>query len=264
MKTFKHKTILITGASSGIGEAMVYQLLDPSVTLLLVARSGDKLQAMVAALARQGVHARAYPCDLAQPGAAEALFQRLTEDGYRVDVLINNAGFGKYGRFDQISLIDTLEMLRLNIENLVALTHLCLPHMLAHGDAGILNVASTAGFQGIPYLAVYAATKSFVISFSEALHAEYADRGLTVTCLCPGPTATAFQERAGMPVEGVRRFMEAPEKVARAGLQALLRGEVVHVSGVANALMARLSQFAPRRIRLAATRRFLGPGDRDA
>jgi len=176
-------------------------------------------------------------------------------------VLINNAGFGKYGRFDQISLSDTLEMLRLNIENLVALTHLCIPHMLERGDAGILNVASTAGFQGIPYMAVYAATKSFVISFSEALHAEYADRGITVTCLCPGPTATAFQERAGMPVEGVRRFMESAEKVAIAGLRALLRGEVVHVSGASNAVVARLSQLAPRRVRLAVTRQLLGPHD---
>ncbi len=261
MKTFKHKTILITGASSGIGEAMVYLLRDPSVKLLLVARSADKLQTMAEALERQGVWVQAYPCDLAQPGAAEALFQRLMQDGYRVDVLINNAGIGKYGRFDQISLTDTLEMLRLNIENLVALTHLCIPHMLERGDAGILNVASTAGFQGIPYMAVYAATKSFVISFSEALHAEYANRGITVTCLCPGPTATAFQERAGMPVEGVRRLMESPEKVAIAGLRALLRNEVVHVSGVPNALVARLSQFTPRRVRLAVTRQLLGPHD---
>lgn len=259
MKTFKHKTILITGASSGIGEAMVYQLLDPSVKLLLVARSQAKLQAMTQALEQQGVWAQAYPCDLAQPGAAETLFQRLSEDGYRVDVLINNAGFGKYGYFDQISLTDTLEMLRLNIENLVALTHLCIPHMLERGDAGILNVASTAGFQGIPYMAVYAATKSFVISFSEALHAEYADRGITVTCLCPGPTVTAFQERAGMPVEGLRRFMETPEQVAIAGLRALLRSEVVHVSGLPNALIAHLSQLTPRRIRLTLTRQAARP-----
>lgn len=261
MKTFKQKTILITGASSGIGEAMVYQLLDPTVKLLLVARSEAKLQTMAETLNRQGIQAQAYPCDLAQTGAAERLFQRITEDGHRVDVLINNAGFGKYGRFDQISLADTLEMLRLNIENLVALTHLCLSHMLERGDGGILNIASTAGFQGIPHMAVYAATKSFVIAFSEALHAEYSPHGITVTCLCPGPTTTAFQERAGMPVEGLRRLMESPEKVAAAGLRALLRGEIVHISGAANAVVAHLSQLTPRRMRLAITQQLLGPRD---
>ncbi|MDQ7040810.1 MAG: SDR family oxidoreductase [Rhodothermus sp.] len=261
MKTFKHKTILITGASSGIGEAMAYLLRDPSVRLLLAARSEHKLQAMAETLQRQGVRAQIYPCDLSRPGAAESLFQRITSEGHRVDVLINNAGVGKYGRFDQIRLADTLEILRLNIENLVALTHLCIPHMLERGDAGILNVASTAGFQGIPYMSVYAATKSFVITFSEALYAEYANRGITVTCLCPGPTATAFQERAGMPVEGMRRLMESPEKVARAGLRALLRGELLHISGIANAIVAHLSQLTPRRMRLAITRQLLGPAD---
>lgn len=258
MKTFKHKTILITGASSGIGEAMTYQLIDPTVKLVLVGRSEEKLRAMVAVLEARGTWAQAYVADLSKPGAAEELFRRLSEDGYRVDVLINNAGAGKYGRFDTISLEETLAMLRLNLENLVALTHLCIPHMLERGDAGILNVASTAGFQGIPYMAVYAATKSFVIAFSEALHAEYAGKGITVTCLCPGPTATAFQERAGMPVKGLRRFMESPEKVAIAGLRALLRGEVLHISGTPNALTAWLSQLAPRRMRLAVTRRLLG------
>lgn len=258
MKTFKHKTILITGSSSGIGEAMARQLADPTVTLLLTARSEDALEALARDLRHHGTTVAVFPHDLAQPGAATALHARITEAGHVVDVLINNAGFGKQGPFESFDVADFEQMLTLNVTNLVALTRHCLPAMLERGDAGILNVASTAAYQPIPYFAVYAASKSFVLSFSEALFGEYADRGLTVACLCPGPTETNFFDRAG---SAPRTAMEPSEKVARVGLHALLDGAMTRISGAGNATVAVLGRLAPRRVIVETLRRAFAPAD---
>ena len=255
MKTFKHKTILLTGASSGIGAAMARQLADPTVTLLLTARSEERLQQVAAEAAAHGTAAHVFPQDLSQPGAAATLYEAVTEAGFAPDVLIGNAGFGMLGRFEDASASTYADMLMLNVVNLTTLTRRCLPHMLAsRGDAGILNVASTAAYQPLPYFAVYAASKSYVLSFSQALHAEYSTRGLTVTCLSPGPTRTNFQARAG---SGGMAFgaVEPAEKVARVGLRGLLAGRREVVSGAGNKVGALLGRLAPRRAVLASVER---------
>ncbi len=258
MQTFKHKTILITGASSGIGAAMARQLADPTVTLLLTARSEDALQAVATEVETHGTTTAIFPHDLAVDGAAATLHQQITEAGFTADVLINNAGFGKQGPFEEYDAENYMAMIRLNVMNLVALTHRCLPAMLDRGDAGILNVSSTAGYQPLPYFAVYGATKSFVTNFSEALSGELALRGVTVSCLCPGPTDTAFQDRAAVDL-GASKPFETPEKVARVGLRALLNGRMTAISGATNALGAVLGRVAPRRVVVALIRRVLAP-----
>lgn len=257
MHTFKGTTVLITGASSGIGAAMARQLVDPTTTLLLTARSADALQTLATEVTGAGGNAAVFPHDLSTPGAAETLLTQVEEAGFTVDVLINNAGFGSSGPFHETSGATYAAMIGLNITELTALTHRVLPGMVARGGGAVLNVASTAAFQPIPFMAVYAATKSYVLSFSEALHAEYADRNVVVTCLCPGITDTGFQQRAfgsdsadafGMPVE-------TPEQVAKAGLRALLHEEMTHVSGTMNRIGAIVAQLAPRKARVSLTRR---------
>ena len=254
MKTFKHKTILVTGVSGGIGAAMARQLADPTVTLLLTARSEERLCRVAAGLEAHGAAAHVFPQDLSRPGAAAALHETVTGAGFTPDVLINNAGFGMLGRFESAPAQTYTEMLTLNVTALAALTRRCLPHMLGTGDAGILNVASTAAYQPLPYFSVYAASKSFVLSFSQALHAEYAGRGVSVTCLSPGPTRTNFQARAGSEGTAPGR-MEAPSTVARVGLRALLAGEREAVSGAGNTAGALAGRLLPRRPVLAAMER---------
>jgi hypothetical protein len=259
MDTYKHRTILLTGASSGIGAAMARQLADPTVTLLLTARSEDALRALADDLRQHGATAEVFPHDLSTPGAATALHQQITETGHTVDVLINNAGFGKQGRFEDYDAASYEQMLRLNVTNLVSLTHHCLPAMLERGAGGILNVASTAAFQSVPFFAVYAASKSFVLHFSEALHSEYADRGVTVTCLCPGSTETNFHERAESNHRPPALLVEDAEAVAEVGLRALLNGTMTKVSGTGNAIMAMTSQILPRAAVVKVTRQMFAP-----
>jgi short-subunit dehydrogenase len=251
MNTFKRKTILITGASSGIGAAMARQLADPSVTLLLTARSEERLRAGAAEAEMHGAEAHVFPQDLAQPGADATLHEAVTEAGFAPDVLVSNAGFGTLGRFESAPADTYAQMLTLNVTNLTGLARRCLPHMLgAEAGAGILHVASTAAHQPVPHFAVYAASKSYVLHFSQALWAEYRGRGVAVTCLSPGPTRTGFQARAGSEDVALGP-MESAEKVARVGLRALLAGHRVVVSGAGNKAGALGGRLAPRRPLLA-------------
>ena len=258
MNTFKQKTILITGASGGIGAAMARQLADPSVTLLLTARSEEALRTVAADAEAHGTQTAVFPRDLSRPGAAEALHDAVTDAGFAPDVLVGNAGFGALGRFESESAQTYAEMLTLNVVNLTTLTRRCLPHMLdadaGNGKAGLLNVASTAAHQPLPYFAVYAASKSYVLHFSQALWAEYRGRGLTVTCLSPGPTRTGFQTRAGS-MSSLTGSLESAEKVARTGLRALLNGRHAVVSGAGNKAGALLGRLSPRRAVLAIMER---------
>lgn len=258
MNTLKHQTILLTGASSGIGAAMAEQLAGPTVTLLLTARSEDRLQYVAQAAAAQGARTAIYPQDLAQPGAATVLFDQVQADGFVPTVLINNAGFGKKGAFEAEDVATYEGMLTLNITNLVSLTRLCLPAMLDAGRGGILNVASTAAYQPVAFFAVYGASKAFVLSFSEALHEEYAPRGITVTCLSPGSTQTPFHERSGAPTD-VLGPQSTPEDVARDGLRALRRGKRSHISGWRNAVGGVIGRIAPRAAALKVSRLLFGP-----
>ena len=238
---------LITGASGGIGEALARELASRKSDLILVARSADKLRALGGELTRaHGVKAHAVAIDLAQPGAAARVVEAARAIG-RIDVLVNNAGFATFGPFASSDLKVELEEIRLNVETLTELTKLALPDVVA-ARGKILNVASTAAFQPGPVMAVYYATKAYVLSFSEALAYELKPSGVQVTCLCPGPTKTGFQARAHQ--EGVRLLevglMDAAV-VARAGVDGLFRGRAVVIPGFMNRVGAWVVRFSPRR-----------------
>ncbi|MFZ4651218.1 MAG: SDR family NAD(P)-dependent oxidoreductase [Rubrivivax sp.] len=252
MQALAGKTALVTGASSGIGEALARQLASRGVHLVLVARSQDRLQALAQELAaRHGVQARALAADLAQPGCGAALQARVQALGESVDILVNNAGFGTYGPFEEIAPAQEQREIALNVAAVVDLTHAFLPAMLARGEGVVLNVASTAAFQPTPYLAVYGATKAFVLSFSEALWAEYRGRGIHVAALCPGAVDTAFIAGLGDPAvrhTSVFASTLSPESVARRAVQALLGTSPTHIIGAKNWLMAQSARITPRRI----------------
>ncbi len=257
MRSYHSRTVLVTGASGGIGEAAARQLARGGARLLLTARSEDALERLADELRRLGADAEVLAHDLGTPGAAHTLYERVTEAGHTVDVLVNNAGFGKLGAFAEGDAEVYEQMVTLNVTNLVALTRLCLPGMLRRGTGGVLNVASTAAFQPVPSFAVYAASKAFVKSFTEALHAEVEGSGVAVTCLCPGPTSTGFFDRADMSGVPGGRPPETPEKVARVGLEALLENERLVVSGLTNKVTAVAARFVPTKAILAVGKRLM-------
>lgn len=254
MKSFKGATVLVTGASSGIGEAFAHNLAKRGADLILTARSEDKLHQIAKALAeKHAIQVDVFPGDLSRPDTPQQLWEQIRSASLSVDVLINNAGFGKCGPFLAYDYQSYQDMLNLNIRALVGLTHLFLPSMLEKGDGGIINVASTAAFQPIPYLATYSATKAFVLGFSESLWGEYHEQGLTVLALCPGNTSTNFADVANADVTRMTRA-EKPETVVEAGLRAFLKGRNYVVPGRrVNYLLANLSRLLPRRRVLGIT-----------
>lgn len=240
---------LVTGASGGIGEAIARRLAEQGHGLVLVARSTGKLQALAADLqARHKVDVRTMAADLAAPDAADALAARLATDGLNIDVLVNNAGFGLFGKHASTDLADEQRMIDLNITALTRLTKLLLPPMLARKRGRILNVASTAAFQPGPYMAVYYATKAYVLSYSEALQEELRGSGVTVTALCPGPTASGFQDRADMHDSALVKGKRLPtaQAVATYAVEAMNRGQTVAIHGFMNWLMAQSVRLTPR------------------
>ncbi len=239
---------LVTGASWGIGRELATLCAESGHDLVLVARSEERLTALAKELSdRHQVSSQVMPMDLADPDAPNKLYDELARSGAEVDVLINNAGFGGIGLFSESDPTRQLEMLQLNIVALTHLTRLFLPGMLSRGRGRIMNVASTAAFQPGPFMAVYYATKAYVLSFSEALYEECAGRGVTVTALCPGPTATEFQSRAGTGDAKLRRLgmMEA-RVVAEEGYRAMMNGRAIVVNGFQNRLLAHMVRFSPR------------------
>ena len=234
---------LITGASAGLGVEFARQCVKRGEEVILVARRKDRLNKLAAELGKAHVIA----ADLSKPKAAEKLFAEVASRGLWVRTLINNAGFGLRGRFDALALDRQLEMIDLNIRSLTNLAFVALDGMRSHGGGAILNVASTAAFQPGPNMAVYFATKAYVLSFTEALHEEWKDRGIKVSALCPGPTRTEFGEVAGIKTLGSfdRLAMEA-EPVVRAGLEGLDRNQAVVIPGVPNKIGAWSTRLAPR------------------
>ncbi|HVG16815.1 MAG TPA: SDR family oxidoreductase, partial [Chitinophagaceae bacterium] len=204
MKTLKNKTALITGASSGIGEAFAYQLAKQGAHLLITARSAQKLETIAGIIRQQyGVQVWAFAEDLAVAGGANRLHSAIKNKGLSIDLLVNNAGFGKWTHFLDESILTYEEMIELNITSLTTLTHLVLPEMLLKTNGGIINVASTGAFQPCPYVTTYCATKAYVLSFSEGLYGEYYKKGITGTALCPGNTVTGFQSIAKANTKGM-------------------------------------------------------------
>jgi short-subunit dehydrogenase len=234
---------LITGASAGLGAEFARQLSARGERLVLVARRRDRLDALASELG----NARAIALDLGEPGAAGQLMADLAAHGETVATLINNAGFGLWGRFASLDGSRQREMIDLNCGALVELTHAVVPAMVARGDGAILNVASTAAFQPGPGMATYFATKAFVLSFTEALHQELKGSGVRVSALCPGPTATEFGEVAGFKGNGMfdKLSARAPEVVA-AGLAGLDRNRAVVIPGLVNKAGAQGHRLLPR------------------
>jgi hypothetical protein len=248
-------TVLITGASGGIGYELAKLFARDSHNLVLVARSADKLGQVATELRVRGVTVKTIALDLAAPPAPKFLFDQLQREGVVVDILVNNAGYGVYGDFAQMPEPEILGQLDLNIRALTELTRLFLPLMLARRSGRIMNVASTAGFQPGPLMAVYYATKAYVISFSEAIANELRNSGVTVTCFCPSATHTGFAARAG--VEKSRLFKVgamSAQKVALDGYRAVMEGRTLAISGTRNWLVAQSTRFAPRKMVTAISR----------
>lgn len=252
-----NRCALITGASGGIGYELAKLLARESYHVVLVARSEQRL-AEVAQELRQfsGASMIVIPKDLALPQAAEEVFDQLRRQGLMVDVLVNNAGFGSHGLFAEADLSGQLEMMQVNMVALTHLTRLCLPGMIQRRWGKILNVASTAAFQPGPLMAVYYASKAYVLSFSEALANELKGTGVTVTALCPGPTRTSFQERAGVGDTPLMRGRIADAaSVARAGYCGLMAGKTVVIPGIRNRLLALAVKHLPRPLVTQAVRK---------
>lgn len=248
MTTYTGKTALITGASSGIGAAFARALAAQGTNLILVARSEDKLRDLATTLtAQHNVRANVLSADLSRPEAGQELFAATQQLGLAIDILINNAGFGTHGSFDGLDAGREQQEIMLNVAAVVDLTHRFLPAMLARRSGSIINVASTAAFQPVPYMAVYGASKAFVLSFSEALWGEYRSKGIRVLALCPGATSTDFFNVVGTE-DAALGSKETPEKVVQVALRALEQGRPSVISGRQNALLANSARFAPRGI----------------
>lgn len=239
-------TTLITGASSGIGAAFARKLATRGRNVLLVARSEDKLITLCNELGRMSdIRAQYVVLDLGTAEAPTQLFEETQKRGMEIDTLINNAGFGSMGYFDQLDLSHELQMLDLNIRTVVELTHRFLIPMRKRKQGTIVNVASTAGFQPVPFMATYAATKAFVLSFSEALWEENRKHGVHVMALCPGVTETNFFEASKMDRPPMRAA-QSPEEVVDAALRGMARKKSFVISGWANLFMVESERIVPR------------------
>ncbi|MGP8214727.1 MAG: SDR family NAD(P)-dependent oxidoreductase [Bacteroidia bacterium] len=246
---------LITGGSKGIGKAIAKNLAARKYNILLVARSENLLKENAAELEKQfGIKVDFFVADISAPDSAKNIADWCNSKNYDVSVLINNAGYGLGGAFDKLSLEEQLNMMHLNMQSLVQLTYLMIPTLKKHkGKSYILNVASTAAYQAVPYLGVYSATKAFVLSFSRAIHNELKPENISVTCLSPGPTDTYFMDRAGMKgmknaVKQAERFNMEPDDVAKIAITALLEGKAEVIPGFPNKAGAFFSRALPKKL----------------
>jgi short-subunit dehydrogenase len=240
---------LITGASAGLGVEFARQLAGRGQKLVLVARRKDRLEALAVELA----NARAVAMDLSEAGSTAALMADVETAGEHIETLVNNAGFGLRGRFAELDAARQREMIDLNVTSLTELCRAVVPGMIERRSGAILNVASTAAFQPGPNLAVYFATKAFVLSITEALHQELKRSGIKVSALCPGPTRTEFGEVAGVTNAAFDKFAADAPAVVAAGLKGLERNKAVVIPGLTNKLSAQSSRLIPR----AAMRRIV-------
>ncbi|MGV3620960.1 MAG: SDR family NAD(P)-dependent oxidoreductase [Archangium sp.] len=241
---------LITGASAGLGEQFAHLFARDGYDVVLVARSEARLEAVVNRLHHHKVRAHIVAEDLSKPGAAQKVFDAVKKKGLAIEALVNNAGFGSTGAFLDLPLDKEVEMVELNCTALMELCHLFGREMREQKKGRILNIASTAGFQPGPFMATYYASKAFVLSFSEALAHELKGSGVTVTCHCPGATATEFAGRAG---NDKTRLFQRPgiakaDDVAADAYEAMMQGEVVAIHGWMNWIAAQSVRFSPRAV----------------
>lgn len=246
------KTVLITGASSGIGETFAEQLAARGMDVILVARSTDKLKAIADRLrAQHGLRVEVISADLSKPQPGAALLKKIDALNMPVDLLINNAGFGTSGVFHKLDGAREQEEIMLNVAAVVDLAHTFLPSMVKRGGGGIINIASTAAFQPLPYVTTYAATKAFVLSFSHGLYGEYRKKGVHVLAVCPGPVATNFFEVVGaseLSKAIPKSLMMQADDVVRISLKAFDAGDSVVVPGLPNKASAFFSRLMPRKL----------------
>ena len=252
MKYYQNKHILITGASSGIGLEFANQLNEFGAKLIITARNENKLNE----LAENYQGATVIPGDLSDKTFPFQLYNEIQSKGLDVDILINNAGFGSIGKLLKSDLETYERMVQVNITALTQLSHLFISDMVEKGNGGIINVASVAAFQPVPYMNVYSATKAYVKSFSLALNEEYKDKGIVVTAVCPGYTKTNFQNAANMSSDAVGIKM-LPEDVVRQSLIAHKNGKNLVINGVINKIMAHSNRFLPSFLTLAVTRNLM-------
>jgi short-subunit dehydrogenase len=248
----KKKVVLITGATSGIGRSLARCFAGAGYDLIITARHKDALKITAAELEKQyKVTVTSIVSDLSKPNAAAELYELIKSQP--VDVLVNNAGNATYGLFAETDNQALVDLIRLNVESLTHLTRLILPGMVDLRSGRILNVASTAAFQPGPLMAVYSATKAYVLSFSEALRFELKGTGISVTTLCPGATDTSFQKRASFSESNLVKFgMMSADKVAEEGFRGLMDNRELVIPGFKNKLGTILSRFSPRPVVLRA------------
>ena len=252
-----NKLALITGASGGIGLELARLMATDSYDLALVARNKQRLNEIALELEdKHSVKVKVIASDLAIPDAARGVYDELKAHNMDVNVLVNNAGVGDLGLFVERPLEKQMQMIHLNIGALTQLSHLFGKEMVETGNGKILNVASTAAFQPGPLMAVYFASKAYVLSLSEALANEFHGKGVTVTCLCPGPTSTSFMNNANIRDTSAKQksFFATAEEVARFGYNAMKRGQPVAIEGFGNKLMAASAKFSPRPLVLKVVR----------
>jgi short-subunit dehydrogenase len=247
---WKNKWALVTGASAGIGKSLAEELAAVGANLVLTARRLERLRVLANTLSgKHGIQTEVFPADLSDPAAPDKILNFTRGKNLHIDLLVNNAGFGNYGEFASASLPRQLEMVQVNCAAVVNLTHLFLPAMIQKKAGDILILASTASFQAVPYISVYAATKAFDLSFAEGLAEELKPCNIHVCALCPGSTESEFHEvanQANLPASNRRR--ETSEKVAKTGLRALAAGKSYVISGTGNYLGAHFQRLVPRRL----------------
>lgn len=254
-----NQTVLLTGASSGIGLELSRIFAQNQYDLILVARSVQKLESLAAELKeKHQINVTVIPTDLSQPAAAQTLFDIVQDKNLQVDILVNNAGYGIQADYHEADLPDQIGMMQLNIVTLSVLTRLFLPQMVARKSGKILNVGSTGSFAPVPSMAVYGASKAYVLSFSQAIAEELRSSGVTVTALCPGMTITGFQERSGVGDAFLTRIatMSAVD-VANIAYKALMRGKRIIIPGFFNKVLIFLTGLTPRRLATSMSRQMM-------
>ena len=254
-----NQTVLLTGASSGIGLELSRIFAQNQYNLILVARSVQKLETLAAELKeKHQIEVSVIPMDLSQSGAAQSLYEKVQAENKQIDILINNAGFGIQADLHEAALPDQIGMMQLNVVTLSVLTRLFLPEMVARKSGKILNVGSTGSFAPVPSMAVYGATKAYVLSFSQALAEELRNSGVTVTALCPGMTFTGFQERSGVGDALLAKIggMNAVD-VAKIAYKGLMRGKRIVIPGLFNKVLIFFTGITPRRLATSMSRQMM-------
>jgi len=255
---------VVTGASSGIGAEFARVLAARGMHLVLVARREERMQELAAELFdKHGTRCEVIAADLSEPAGVDRLESEISDLGIEVEILINNAGFGIVADIANTSRENVLNLIRLNIGALTDLTYRCLPAMIERGHGAILNIASVAGFQPVAYMGAYAASKAYVLHFSEALWAETRDHKVTVTAVCPGPTKTEFFEVAGVSGWLKKQAAQTPEQVVKSALKAMERNKQIVITGWRNKVLSLLVRMAPRKIAVLESRKYFRPKPRN-